>query len=421
MIREIQPSGPVQARIRVPGSKSYTNRALVCAALAKGRSVLSNASGSDDSVLLSNALNQLGVLILPGERSLSVEGTGGSLFAPKLPLMAGNAGTTFRFLLSLATIAKGKVVIEGSERMGERPIDDLLNALRELGGKVQAVPGAVRFEIEGGHLPGGAVRVRADKSSQFLSSLLMVAPHAASDVRIDIEGKLTSASYLEMTLEVMEAFGVRVERISPATLIVRTGQRYRPAQFAVETDASGASYPFAAAAIAGGEVVVEGVNRRSIQGDVQFLDVLESMGCEVKTTNDGVLVRRKGELHGVEKDMNTMPDVVPTLAVVALFADTPTRIRNVAHLRFKESDRLQALATELSKAGGRVTQENDGISIHPAPLHGALLDTFDDHRLAMSFSLIGLRVPGIRVENPACVRKSFPGYWQEFDKFSPSR
>jgi 3-phosphoshikimate 1-carboxyvinyltransferase len=421
MIKAIQPVDAVHARVHVPGSKSFTNRALVCAALASGVSTLRNASDSDDSALMANALNQLGVLVRRSGRDLSVEGTGGALFAPKLPLMVGNAGTTFRFLLSLSALARGRVVIEGSARMGERPIDDLLQALGGLGVTAKALPGAVRFEVEGGKLAGGGVRIKADKSSQFLSSLLMVAPYAAADVDISIEGHLTSASYLDMTMQTMAAFGVNVEKRSPGLVHVRAGQRYAATDYGIETDASGASYPFAAAAIAGGEVVVNGISCGSVQGDVRFLDVLTSMGCSVDVVDDGVRVRRSGTLRGVDVDMNSMPDVVPTLAVVALFAEGPTRISNVGHLRFKESDRLEALVTELMKTGARVSSGENGLLIHPAPLHGALLDTYEDHRLAMSFSLIGLRVPGIQVEDPACVRKSFPGYWQEFEKLSPPR
>ena len=416
MIKEIAPGGPVRGRVRVPGSKSYTNRALICAALAQGASTLLNASDSNDSERMGIGLNQLGVLVRPSGNGTLVEGTGGRLDAPKFPIKVGNAGTTFRFLLSLATLAKGTVVLEGSERMGQRPVDDLLRGIESLGGVVKAFPEQVRFEVQGGSLAGGHVVLRADKSSQFLSSLLMVAPYAAKDVRIDIEGEVSSASYLAMTLEVMGAFGVEVERPGEGTLCVRAGRRYRPTDYAVETDASGATYPFGAAAVTGGEVVVEGLSGASGQGDIGFLDVLKHMGCTVESVAGGVKVCGARKLKGVDVDMNSMPDAVPTVAVLALFAESPSRIRNVGHLQYKESDRLRAIAGELEKLGARIELLDDGIAVTPAPLKGALLDTFDDHRLVMSFSLIGLRVPGVRIENPECVRKSFPGYWDEFAK-----
>jgi 3-phosphoshikimate 1-carboxyvinyltransferase len=355
MIREIQSGGRVQARARVPGSKSFTNRALICAALADGRSVLRGASDSDDSALMVNGLNQLGVLALPSGGDLTVEGTGGRLFAPKFPLVAGNAGTTFRFLLSLCTLAQGRTVIEVSERMRERPVDDLVHGLSQLGGRVTSRPGQPRFEVEGGTLAGGQVRLRADKSSQFVSSLLMVAPYARGDVRITLQGKTASASYLAMTIGVMDAFGVQVDRSGDSFLAVRSGARYSPSDYAIEADASGASYPFGAAAVTSGEVFVDAIHRRSLQGDVRFLDVLEKMGCTVEQRSDGMRLQGAPDLHGVDVDMNAMPDVVPTLAAVALFADGRTRIRNVAHLRYKESNRLEALATELGKLGAEVT------------------------------------------------------------------
>ena len=419
MVREIQPTGPLEARITVPGSKSMTNRALACAALAAGESMIRNASDSDDTALMSNGLNQLGVLVRRTNGDLAVNGRGGALYAPKFPIPVANAGTALRFLLSLSAIAQGRVVLEGSARMAERPNDDLLEALQALGVRARRLSSAAHFEVDGGTFRGGVATLRTEKSSQFLSSLLMVAPYASGDVEIIVDGPMPSASYVELTIDVMRKFGVDVDTHTPDRFTVRCGQRYRNRLLSVDADASGASYAFAAAAIAGGTVAVPGLT--SLQGDVGFVDILKQMGCDVEVGSGEVRVRRRGLLHGVDVDMNRMPDVVPTLAVTALFATGRTRIRNVAHLRFKESNRLEVFAAELRKTGALVRVTGDGLEIDPVPLRGATLDPHDDHRLAMSFALIGLLVAGIRIENPDCVRKSFPTFWKEFGTLSGRR
>ena len=417
MFKEIKTvGGPVNARIRVPGSKSISNRALVCAALAQGESGILNASDSDDTALMANGLNQLGVLVRrQGDDTLVVHGTGGKLYAPKFPIPVGNAGTTLRFLISLAALAEGKVVLEGVERMSQRPINELLDALSAWGAKSRSHAGSARYEIEGGGLKGGVTNVRGDKSSQFLSSLLMISPYTKSDAVIQVDGEIASSSYVQMTLGVVKSFGVAVAFEGGKQFTIEAGQRYRPCEFRVEHDASSATYFFAAAAIMGGKVVVEGIRTHSAQPDIGFLRIIEGMGCRITETAEGVQVESSGELNGVMVDMNSMPDSVPTLAVIALFGRGTTRIRNIGHLRYKESDRLEALVAELSKLGANIRIVDDGLEITPAPLKGALLDTYDDHRLAMSFALVGLRVPGVRIENPDCVRKSFPGFWNELE------
>jgi 3-phosphoshikimate 1-carboxyvinyltransferase len=324
-----------------------------------------------------------------------------------------------RFLLSLASIAQGSTTFEAHERMGERPIDDLLHALRALGVDAEQHAGAPRYVVAGGRLLGGSVAISGVKSSQFLSSLLMVAPYAEGDVEIRIEGRQTSQPYVDMTLAVMHSFGIEVQNSQYEKFAVKAGSRYRTSEYFVEPDASGASYFLAAAGIAGGEVAVRGFRRSSLQGDAQFASVLERMGCRIVEGVEGVKICCDRGLRGIEIDMNSMPDVVPTLAAAALFAQGETRIRNVAQLRFKESDRLNALVEELGKLGADISVRDDGLIIRPSPLHGARLDTYDDHRLAMSFSLVGLRVPGVQVENPGCVKKSFPTYWNEFAKLYP--
>jgi len=399
--------------VRVPGSKSLTNRALVCAALAEGESELHDASDADDTRLMRNGLDQLGIAVRESGNTLRVAGKGGRLFAPRFPLPVGNAGTTFRFLLAIAALADGPVTLEGDERMAERPNEELLDALQTLGVDVRQHGSGARFTVAGGGVRGGAVRMSAVRSSQFLSAILMVAPCAEQDVVLQIEGPVSSRAYAEMTLDVMNQFGVAVEGSADGELRVRSGQHYRPSHFLVEPDVSSATYLWAAAAITGGQVTVRGTTLHSRQADSTFLEVMRKMGAHVEPCADGVRVTGKTPLQGVDVDMNGMPDAVPTVAVAALFAVGPTRIRNVAHLRHKESDRLEGFAGQVRKLGANVVVHEEGMEIHPAALHAADLSTLNDHRLAMSFALIGMKVPGVSIDNPSCVSKSFPGFWQE--------
>jgi 3-phosphoshikimate 1-carboxyvinyltransferase len=416
MIREARTSGPLAGRMRVPGSKSLTNRALVCASLAGGNSVLTNASESDDTALMANGLNQLGILVHRRESVLDVEGRGGVLHAPKFPIPSGNAGTTLRFLLSLGVLASGTTVIETSGRMAERPNDDILDALKGMGVPVKHDPRSTRFEVTGTGLPGGEIPVRSDRSSQFLSSLLMVAPYARTRCTVMPSGTVASAHYIRLTVDVMEKFGVHVRSEGGERFSVDAPVRYSPAMFAAESDASCATYPFAAAAIAGGEVFVPGVLPSSHQPDAGFPEVLRMMGCRVETRDGGTLVSRGGTLRGTDVTMDGMPDAVPALVAVALFAEGETRIRGIGHLRFKESNRIEGYAGELRKLGGEIGVEADVMTVRQARLHGALLETHDDHRLAMSFAVVGLRVPGVKIEDPGCVRKSYPLFWEELER-----
>lgn len=413
-------AGVLNASMRVPGSKSIANRALVCAALATGESMITNPSDSDDTARMINGLNQLGILVRTAGDGLHVEGAGGRLFAPKVPIPVGNAGTTFRFLLGAAALARGTTTFELSPRMAERPLDDLTESLAALGVAVERDPSGLFVRVHGGGLTGGTVRLKAARSSQFLSSLLLAAPLASSPVQIEIVDAVSSMPYVAMTTTVMRAFGVEVSDRKGKEFIVPAPASYRPASFLVEPDASGASYPFAIAALLRGCMTVEGIRESSLQGDARFLDVLRRMGCCV--TAEGRGVRVEGNvLHGLSIDMNAMPDIVPTLTAVALFAEGPTRISNVAHLRFKESNRLDTMAGELRKLGANIAVLEDGLAITPVPLHGAVLSTHDDHRLAMSFALIGLRVPGVVIENPDCVRKSYPMFWKELEAVAEVR
>ena len=355
---------------------------------------------------MANGLNQLGILVRKSGSSLIVEGKGGMLYAPKFPIPVGNAGTTLRFLAGLASLAKGSVTFEGHPRMSERSMSGLLNALTSLGVQSRDFGPASRYIITGGTLQGGKARVQADISSQFISSLLMVAPYAKEDVAIELTEKPVSASYLDLTVNIMRRFGVEAIREDDLRFSVKSGQRYIPSMFEVESDWSGAAYFLAAAAITGGDITVDGLQADSIQGDMRIVEILERMGWK----------NQERELKGIDIDLQSTPDLVPTVAILGLFAEGKTRILNVAHLRLKESNRLEGLACELRKLGASVTLLEDGLEIEPTKLHGAQLQTYDDHRLAMSFALIGLRVPGVRIENPECVRKSFPGFWAEFGK-----
>ncbi|MER3524302.1 MAG: 3-phosphoshikimate 1-carboxyvinyltransferase [Ignavibacteria bacterium] len=413
MKRSVQPCPhPVNAVVSVPGSKSLTNRALMCAALARGEAILRRASPSTDTALMINGLNQLGILVRRKEDALIVSGGGGKVYAPKFPIPVGNAGTTMRFLISLAALAPGKTVLEGDERMAERPLEELLEALAALGVRASR-EGWGRCTVYGGTLAGGSVTLRAAKSSQFLSSLLMASPYAASDVTIVLDGPLPSAPYVEMTKRVMMHFGVGVEQTMNSALKVRKGQCYRAADLTIESDASSAGYFFAAAAVCGGDILVRDLSLHSQQPDVQMLALFQRMGCVVREEAGGVRLTGTGVLNGIEADMNATPDAVPTIAAVALFASTPTRIAGVAHLRYKESDRLAALERELRKLGADVRATDDALIIHPTPLHGGVLETYNDHRLAMSFAVIGLKIPGIEIVNPSCVSKSFPTFWDQ--------
>jgi len=415
----IHPSGPVVGNVRVPGSKSLTNRALVCAALAAGDSRLRGALTSEDTQVMQKALSQLGVTIAGGGESLRVSGRGGSLGSPGEALDARASGTTARFLTAAATLAAGPVVIDGSPRMRERPIDDLVTTLRALGADLEILGqhGCPPVRVTGGGLRGGHASIRTDRSSQFVSAVLLAAPCARESVTLVPAGPVVSRPYIDLTLQVMTHFGAQAGWREAGTLWVNPGG-YRGCDYRVEPDASAATYPFAAAAIGGGRVRVPHLSADSRQGDVRFVDLLEAMGCRVERDRDGIAVSGTETLRGVDVDMNAMPDAVLTAAVVALFATGATRIRNVANLRIKESDRLAALERELRKLGAGAEASADALTIEPPrveALHGAAIDTYDDHRMAMAFALAGLRVPGIVIRDPGCVAKTWPGYFDAME------
>jgi 3-phosphoshikimate 1-carboxyvinyltransferase len=346
---------------------------------------------------------------------LAVHGAGGKVPALEAELFCANSGTTIRFLSALATLGHGSFRLDGVERMRVRPIGDLLDALRQLGAYAASendnnCPPVI---VHANGLPGGIARVRGDISSQFLSGILMAAPAALSPVELAIEGALVSQPYVRMTMAVMRSFGVEVESGSHfARFTIAAPQQYAAREYAIEPDASAASYFWAAAAVTGGQVTVDGLSAASLQGDVAFVGCLEMMGCEVRRDAESIAVVGRA-LRGIDVDMNAISDTVQTLAVMAIFADGPTTIRNVAHIRHKETNRIAALATELRKLGAEVDEREDGLTIVPGNLRPATIDTYDDHRMAMSFALAGLRIPGVSINNPRCVDKTYPSYFED--------
>ena len=411
----IAPRGALDARVRVPGSKSITNRALVIAALASGESLLRGGLESDDTRVMTDALRALGCTLETDGGAWRVRGSGGRLRAPAQPLDTGNSGTTARFLTAAATLADGPVVIDGNARMRERPIEDLVGALTGLGAACEILGrnGCPPVRVAGGGLPGGTSAIDASRSSQYVSAVLLAAPYAERDVALELAGGvLVSRPYVELTLQMMGAFGAQADWEGGAGLRVAAGNPYRGRDYAIEPDASSAAYPFCAAAIAGGRVRVEGIPSRSLQADFRLLELLEQMGCAVRRDADAVEVAGPASpLRGIDVDMNDLPDAVLALAVVALFAEGITRIRNVANLRIKETDRLAALETELRKLGAGARADADSLTIEPGPLRAAPIATYDDHRMAMAFALAGLRVPGVSILDPGCVSKTWPDYF----------
>lgn len=433
-------SSPIHAEMTPPGSKSITNRALVIAAAAEGDSLLSGALDSEDTQMMMGALRKMGVQLEhdPKAAEIRVRGNGGAFEAaqtggtsnPKnepVELFCGNSGTTIRFLTAMCANAHGLFRLDGVERMRQRPLGDLLDGLRQLGVRVEAELGndcpPVLVHAEG--IPGGRAVIPGNISSQFLSGLLMAVPYAREETTIAISGGLVSRPYITMTMAVMRAFGVTADEPEESVFRIPAGQKYTGIRYVIEPDASAASYFFAAAAVAGGEMTVRNLTKNALQGDVGFCDCLAKMGCEVEYLPDAIRVRRApgAPLHGIETDMHSISDTAQTLSVVALFADSPTTIRNVANMRVKETDRIHAVVTELRKFGAEVEEFEDGMTIQPlkqAP-SAVKVETYNDHRMAMSFAIAGLRLPGVTILNPACTVKTYPGFWDDLEKIKNGR
>jgi 3-phosphoshikimate 1-carboxyvinyltransferase len=406
---------PPDTTVVVPGSKSITNRALVTAALASGESELTGALFADDTAAMLDCLTRLRAEVVADEieATVRVAGMGGRLPDGPLELDARLSGTTARFVLPVLALGPGPYRLDGGEPLRRRPMADGIEAVRALGAHVadEGERGHLPLTVRGGASAPAEVRVPGSVSSQFLSGLLLAGPCFAEPVTIDVTDELVSLPYVEMTLAVMASFGAGVERNDARSWTVAPGG-YRGTRHAIEPDASAASYFFAAAAITGGRVTVSGLGPSSVQGDLRFVDVLEEMGAEVRRDRSGITVESSGTLRGVDVDLRDFSDTSQTLAVTAVFADSPTTIRGIGFIRGKETDRIAAMVTELRRCGVRAEELDDGIRVHPAEPGPARIETYADHRMAMSFALLGLRVRGIEIADPGCVAKTFPEYFE---------
>ncbi len=420
----LQPINKIQGEVNLPGSKSVSNRALLLAALAKGTTRLTNLLDSDDIRHMLNALTTLGVQYQLSEDKTEcvVEGLGQPFSVSEpVELFLGNAGTAMRPLAAALCLGEGEYVLTGEPRMKERPIGHLVTALQDAGANIEYLENEnyPPLKIVGTGLKSGTVSIDGSISSQFLTAFLMSAPLADGEVRINIEGDLVSKPYIDITLHIMKQFGVDVINNDYQEFVIPAGQHYvAPGDFLVEGDASSASYFLAAAAIKGGEVKVTGIGKNSIQGDIQFADALEKMGAEIEWGEDYVIARA-GKLKGIDMDYNHIPDAAMTIATTALFAEGTTAIRNVYNWRVKETDRLSAMATELRKVGAEVEEGEDYIIVKPVPqLKHAAIDTYDDHRMAMCFSLVALSDTPVTINDPKCTSKTFPDYFDKLKSLS---
>ena len=402
--------------VAVPGSKSLTNRALILAALGSGRCLLRDALFSDDSHHLIESLRSLGFEVLTDVRNgtITVDGRAGAIPANRAELDVGLSGTAARFLTSLCALGGGSYRLDGTERMRERPMVELLRLLEHQGCRIDyhAQAGQLPFTVHGRGLTGGTLRASGARTSQMISALLIAAPFARSDTQLEITDDLVSAPFVVLTMEIMSQFGVNVlGSLQDGTLSVSAGQRYRRAQYAIEPDASSASYFLAAAAVTGGRVTVPGLHRRMLQGDVAFAEVLANMGCDITWGAEGVTVAGPPQLRGVSVDLRAISDMAPTLAAIAPFADSRTHISGIAHTRGQESDRIRALVSELGRLGVGVEETADGLVVEPGRPRGGVVASHGDHRIAMSFAVTGLAAGGIRIGDPGCVAKTFPDFF----------
>ena len=404
---------PINAKVEVPGSKSFTNRALIVAALASGVTTLHGASNSNDSRVLIKLLERLGVEIVERDGIIEVRGNGGKFDEFNGVLNVEDAGTVMRFLTAICCLVPGEITLEGSERMNQRPIKELVDSLTKLGAEITYMnnPGYPPVKISGGTIRGGNITVKGTISSQFISALLMLASLLTNDTGITIEGEQVSEPYIDMTISVMKEFGVEVEK-SKNNYYVNSGQSYKANKYSIEGDTSSASYLFALAALTQSKIEVTNVSGNSLQSDVRFADILQQMGCTVIKTKSSITVAGSKVLKAVEVNMQSMPDTAQTLAVVAAFAQGETIITGLKTLQLKESKRITALQNELTKMGIECKSGADYIKIKGGNAKGALIDTYNDHRMAMAFSVAGTRINGISIESPQVVKKSFPAFWE---------
>ncbi len=414
-------SQPVVGRVTLPGSKSITNRALICAAMARGPSNLAGVLDSEDTRVMIDAWIALGLSVdwNKSAKTINIVGCNGQPPHPKGELHIANSGTSIRFLTAALAATHGEYTLDGVARMRERPIGDLIDGLRGLGANVSSLnhtlPNCPPVRVVAKGLRGGVGNVAGDVSSQFLSGMMMASPYAKTPVVIRVIGNLVSKPYVDMTAAVMKSFGVELlinQRDHGLEYTIEAPQSYLGRDYSIEPDASAASYFFGAAAITGGSMRIDGLSFDALQGDVQFATVLEKMGCHVSSGVDFIEVSGRAS-RGIDIDMNSISDTVQTLAAVALFADSPTHVRGVAHNRHKETDRIGDLACELRRLGAAVNEHNDGLTIHPKPLIGVDIKTYRDHRMAMSLSLIGLMVPDVRILDPKCTEKTYPDFFED--------
>ncbi len=416
-MKKIKPHKINSCRVKVPGSKSYTHRMLIAAALADGVSTLKNSLVSEDTQFTIEALRQMGIQIEVNHTNVQVHGKGGRLKACDAPIYLGNSGTSMRLLTGVAALGKGTYTLTGAARIQTRPIKDLLDALQQIGVKARSLndSGCPPVEISGATIRTDQVDINCQISSQYLSALLLLAPCTQHGLEIRVSGGPTvSRPYIDLTIDLMKTFGLRIEREGYRRFKVAGGQIYQAGEYVVEADCSQAAYFWSAAAISGAQIKVAGIKADSAQGDLRLVDLLQRMGCRVLKTADGIGVAG-GSLCAVEADLADMPDQVPTLAVVAAFARGTTVIKNVAHLKSKESDRLTATVTELKKMGIDAACTADALVVKGGKPKGAIIETYNDHRIAMSFAIAGLKVPGVCIRNENCVEKSFPAFWQVFE------
>ncbi len=420
LCKTIQPVSRVSARIRLPGSKSITHRAIIMAALSEGPCEIENPLRAEDTLLTAGAIEALGSVVEWKENSVRVTPPACRWRLPQGPIYLGNSGTSARLLLALFSAGTGTFVMDGSPRLRQRPVGPAVDALRKLGAEIvwKGQAGFLPVEIKSRGLDQGDVFVDASESSQFLSGILIAAPAARGKVTVQWSEPVASRPYLDMTIAMIKEAGIRFERQESNRISIPAPQPYAPRNFTVEGDCSSASYFWGAAALTGGEVFTSPVSAGSLQGDCRFLEVLDKMGCRIVWENDGVRVEGPRKLLPLDIDMNEMPDMVPTLAVLCAFADGVSRIGNVAHLRIKESDRLYAVACGLRVLGIDARELPDGLIIHgrtPAGPPSGPVQAFDDHRIAMAFALAGLRLEGVAIDGAESVNKSFPQFWDIFE------
>ncbi|MGD9045479.1 MAG: 3-phosphoshikimate 1-carboxyvinyltransferase [Desulfobacterales bacterium] len=413
---EIKPHNITDCQVNVPGSKSYTHRMLIAAALSDGGCTIKNALASEDTLFTIEALRQMGVQIDVNSAEVRVDGKSGLLEPCDAPIYLGNSGTSMRLLTGVAALGRGTYTLTGTDRMQRRPIKDLLDALQHIGIAARALNGngCPPVEITAATISKDSVEINCQKSSQYLSALLLMAPCTRNGLEIRVTGGPVSRPYVDLTIDLMKTFGLHLEREGYHRFNVPGGQVYRAGEYAVEADCSQAAYFWGAAAITGADIKVMGVKADSAQGDIGFVDLLRQMGCRVSRESDGIGIAG-GSLSAIEADLADMPDQVPMLAVVAAFARGTTVIKNVAHLKSKESDRLTATATELNKMGIEAACTEDALVVKGGRPKGSIVDTYNDHRIAMSFAIAGLRAEGVCIRDESCVEKSFPGFWKVFE------